>query len=144
MGRRSKQRSRALDRERARRREVASAEGAPSRPVTRREAAARCGWCGGPIEIKSVGRIPKWCSASCRQRAWEQRRAAASGRAAVEVVERVVHMPVERIRSPRHGEWLATLQELAAQLESGRIYARELPELGGALAGVLAAYRSRG
>jgi hypothetical protein len=61
--------------------------------TTRRAAASTCGWCGGAIEIRARGRIPKWCSAACRQRAWEQSRAAASGRCAVEVVERVVRVP---------------------------------------------------
>jgi len=46
----------------------------------RRNAATVCGWCQGPIQIKAAGRIPKWCSPACRQRAWEQSRAAASGR----------------------------------------------------------------
>jgi hypothetical protein len=69
--------------------------------------------------------------------------AAASGRCAVEVVERVVHVAVERDRTPRHGDWLPLLHELAAQLDDGRIYVRELGELGDALAGVLAAFRRR-
>jgi hypothetical protein len=103
----------------------------------------RCGWCGGFIDVKATGRIPKWCSATCRQRAWEQRRAAASGRCAVEVVERVVRVPVERERTPRHGDWPPLLRELAAQLDSGRIYFRELSELGEAMAAVLTAYRRR-
>jgi hypothetical protein len=42
-----------------------------------------CGWCGATVTVPNRGRIPKWCSATCRHRAWEQRRAAASGRAAV-------------------------------------------------------------
>ena len=48
----------------------------PTETDRRRLAAATCGWCDGPIEIKARGRIPKWCSAACRQRAWEQSRAA--------------------------------------------------------------------
>jgi hypothetical protein len=132
---------RALERERLRR----AVDPQPQSPhyPTRRSAAERCGWCQGAIDIKSIGRIPKWCSASCRQRAWEQRRAAASGRCAVEVVERVVHVAVERDRTPRHGEWPLLLQELTAQLGAGRIYARDLPELGDALANVLVAFRGR-
>src|SRR4051794_33891290 len=71
----------------------------PSIPevVRRRLAATTCAWCGGKIEPKTRGRIPKWCSAACRQRAWEQSRAAASGRAAIEVVERVVEVPVRPV-----------------------------------------------
>lgn len=46
---------------------------------TRRAAATTCGWCGGPITPRGRGPVPKWCSATCRHRAWEQARAAASG-----------------------------------------------------------------
>jgi hypothetical protein len=116
-------------------------------PTTRREAAATCGWCGGPVLVKAVGRIPKWCSPACRQRAWEQSRAAASGRSAVEIVERVIHAPPPTAvvtpagpATPTHGEWLPLLRELADQLDAGRIYARDLPDLATALTDVLAAY----
>lgn len=37
-----------------------------------------CAWCGTAFTLAMTGRIPKWCSRSCRQRAWEQRRAAES------------------------------------------------------------------
>jgi hypothetical protein len=97
--------------------------------TTRRAAAATCAWCGGAIQIKATGRIPKWCSAACRQRAWEQSRAAESGRSAVEIVERVVEVPVARERTPRREEWPALLRELTAQVDAGRIYTRDLPEL---------------
>ena len=112
---------------------------AQPRPTSRRDAARTCGWCRGAIDTKRVGRIPKWCSAACRQRAWEQSRAAASGRAAVEVVERVVHVPVERAHTPCHREWPELLRELAALLDSGRIHQRDLPHLGAALSLALAA-----
>jgi hypothetical protein len=99
----------------------------------RRRAATTCGWCGGPIEPKARGRIPKWCSATCRQRAWEQSRAAASGRSAVDVVERVVEIPIRPIpgvavaRHPQHQEWLPLLDELAKQLQAGGlVYERDL------------------
>ena len=110
---------------------------------TRRAAAATCGWCGGAIEVKTTGRIPKWCTAACRQRAWEQSRAAASGRSAVEVVERVVEVRIERDRVPRRDEWPALLRELTTQLDAGRIYAREMPELTTALNGLIAAHNRR-
>lgn len=111
----------------------------------RRRAATKCGWCGGAIEPKTRGRIPKWCSAACRQRAWEQSRAAASGRSAVSVVERRVVIPVRSFgvqegRQPLHGEWVSVLRTLAGQLESGAIYARDIPTLTVALNDVLAAY----
>lgn len=111
--------------------------------ATRRAAATSCGWCGGPIDVQPTGRIPKWCSAACRQRAWEQSRAAASGRAAVQVVERLVEVPVVRERTPGREEWAALLRELTTQLDDGRIYARDLPELGTALTDLIAAYNRR-
>ena len=145
-----------LARERARRRRVERALGSATNPAQlalplddgelsetqrRRNAATVCGWCQGPIQIKTAGRIPKWCSPACRQRAWEQARAAASGRAAVQVVERVVHVPVERHSTPRHGDWPGLLRELTAQLDSGRIYPRDLPDLTNALTDLLDAYQ---
>jgi hypothetical protein len=136
----------ALTRERNRRRQP---DQSPSRrssaPVaaSRRAAAASCGWCGGVIDLKATGRIPKWWSAACRQRAWEQSRAAASGRSAVEVVERVVEVPAERERAPRHEQWPTLLHQLTSQLDTGRIYARDLPELALALEQVAAAVQRR-
>ncbi len=105
---------------------------------SRREAAGVCAWCGGQMKVRPVGRIPKWCSASCRQRAWEQSRAAASGRAAVRVVERVVDSAVA---PPKHGAWIDMLAELTRQLDTGQLYKRDLPALATALDQVLHAYR---
>ena len=107
----------------------------------RRAAATTCGWCGGPITPRSRGPIPKWCSATCRHRAWEQARAATSGRAAVQVVERrvQVRVPLE----PTRRDWPTLLGELTAQLNDGRVYDRDLPGLAGALEPVLQAYRRR-
>ena len=115
----------------------------------RRLAAATCGWCDGPIEFKARGRIPKWCSAACRQRAWEQSRAAASGRSAVRIVERRVEIPAQQpapsAANPRlrHQHWVGVLDELAAQLDNGAIYDRDLPELTGALNRALEAFGRR-
>jgi len=112
----------------------------------RRLAATTCGWCGGAITPKLRGRIPKWCSAACRQRAWEQSRAAASGRSAVTVIERRVEIPVRALagfedgRQPMHGEWVSLLRQLAGQLDTGAIYVRDTPELSAALNEVLSAY----
>jgi hypothetical protein len=111
----------------------------------RRRAAVACAWCGSTIEPKPRGRIPKWCSPACRQRAWEQSRAAASGRSAVSVVERRVEIPVRSFgvqegRPPMHGEWARLLHTLATHLDSGAVYARDIPKLTVALNEVLAAY----
>jgi hypothetical protein len=32
-----------------------------------------CGWCGRAVEEPARGRVPSWCSSSCRHRAWEFR-----------------------------------------------------------------------
>ena len=101
-------------------------------PAQRSEPGPRCAWCGKPIAVKQRGRRPKWCSSSCRHRAWEQRRAAASGPSAVEVVERVIERVIERERvvevrlAPRGREWADALEALVNQLESGRLYDRDL------------------
>lgn len=46
------------------------------------------------VAVPAKGRIPKWCGTSWRHRAWEQKRAAESGRSAVAVVERIVERVV--------------------------------------------------
>lgn len=107
----------------------------------RRVAATTCGWCGGPITPRSRGPIPKWCSATCRHRAWEQTRAAASDRSAVKVVERLVEVRVPS--EPTRRDWPKLLAELARQLDDGRVYDRDLPGLARALGSVLENYRRR-
>ena len=107
----------------------------------RRTAATVYAWCGGPITPGTRGPIPKWCSATCRHRAWEQARAAASGLSAVEVVERRVEIPISRV--PTHRDWPRLLGELAVQLNDGRVYDRDLPALARALQPVLESYRRR-
>jgi hypothetical protein len=107
----------------------------------RRAAAAACAWCGGPIVPRSRGPIPKWCSATCRHRAWEQALAAASGRSAVQVVERRV--PVHIALAPTRRDWCGLLAEFVHHLDDGRVYDRDLPGLARALEPVLQAYRRR-
>ena len=136
----------ALARERTRRSQKntpPSRRGSGPGATTRRGAATTCGWCGGAVTVKATGRIPKWCSAACRQRAWEQSRAAASGRSAVEVVERVIEVPAAPDATPRREQWPSLLRELAAQLDTGRIYTRDLPELGTVLTAALDAFQRR-
>jgi hypothetical protein len=110
-----------------------------------------CGWCGSPILLPARGRTPKWCSSSCRHRAWELTRAAASGCAAIQVVDRVVEVdrlvtvvqevPVATV--PKGAEWPATLAQLATALDTGRVYDRDLPALAQALADVADALDQR-
>ena len=113
--------------------------------------ALACGWCGGQIVLAATGRIPKWCSDSCRHRAWETTRAAAAGRLAVEVVDRVVEVdkPVPVVETveiptlPKGAGWVAALHELARQLDAGRVYDRDLTALADAFDTVIAALTRR-
>ena len=109
--------------------------------ATRRGAATTCGWCGAAIQPKARCRIPAWCSPACRQRAWEQARAAASGRSAVTVVER--HVEVRVLATPTRRDWASLLDELAHQIDDGRVYDRDLPDVATALRHVLDAYARR-
>lgn len=96
-----------------------------------------CGWCDARITVGAVGRLPKWCSSSCRHRAWEAKRAADRGLVAVRVVDRTiaVEVPVPVVQrlevpiNPRGAGWALALHELAKQLDTGRIYDRDLPAL---------------
>jgi hypothetical protein len=65
----------------------------------------------------------------------------------VEIVERVVHLALPPAAATpagpataTHGEWVPLLRELADQLDAGRVYARDLPDLATSLTDVLAAY----
>lgn len=150
-------RARQRERERRRRQQLERAtvqeEGPPATSQgervsisgARRAAATACGWCGGPITPRPRGPIPKWCSATCRHRAWEQTRAAASGRAAVQVVERIVVTPAVQPQPPvpRHDDWVDLLRELSRQFDRGLVYDRGLPHIAGALDEALAAFQRR-
>lgn len=99
-----------------------------------------CGWCGQPITLRRTGRMPKWCSAACRQRAWEQVRAAANGQGAVRVVDRYV------AAVPADGPgWVTQLSLLAGQVANGpgQIAGRDLEGLAAALELVQAAVGNR-
>lgn len=100
-----------------------------------------CAWCGGAIAPRSRGPVPKWCSVGCRRRAWEQAQAAASGRSAVEVVERRVEVPTAVPLTRR--DWPHVLRELTTQLDDGRVYDRDLVRLSTELRVLLEAYRRR-
>jgi hypothetical protein len=153
----SEYRARQRERERRRRQQLERAASKRERTLSdtpakigpaagaRRGAATACGWCGGPITLRSRGPIPKWCSATCRHRAWEQNRAVASGRAAVQIVERIVITPAAPTapRTPRHDDWPGLLRELSRQLDRGLLYDRDMPGVAGALDEAIAAFRRR-
>jgi hypothetical protein len=96
---------------------------------------------GAVATPRSRGPIPKWCSATCRHRAWEQARTAASGRSAVEVVERRVEVPTAVPLTRR--DWPRVSRELTTQLDEGRVYDRDLAALSAELRALLEAYRRR-
>ena len=102
-----------------------------------------CAWCGVSFSVPARGRLPKWCSGQCRHRAWEQERAAASGRAAVHVVDRevIVREPVQA--TPRSAEWADVLQTLSQQIDTGKVYRRDLPAIRSAVEGVSRALQRR-
>lgn len=54
------------------------------------------------------------------------------------IVERVVAAPAA---APQRRDWPAVLHDLAADLDRGRLYSRDLPDLAAALDQVFAAYR---
>jgi hypothetical protein len=107
----------------------------------RRLAATACAWCKGPIEVKARGRLPKWCSATCRQRAWEQARASTSGRATVEIVERRIEVPIPE--TPQQDHWVPMLEQLTTQLTYGGVYERHLDAIAPALNEAVSALRRR-
>ena len=95
-----------------------------------------------PSSRRHVAVSRRGASPACRQRAWEQRRAAAFGRSAVEIIERefqVAIVPPE----PLHAEWNAHLGRFAAHLDDGSIYDRDLAALTQSLNEVLAAFTRR-
>lgn len=112
----------------------------PGRPE-----ATSCAWCGRTFEVAQRGRLPRWCSDACRHRAWEQARATASGRSAVEFVERVVTVEkaVPTRAAPRGADWVETLNALARQLDTGALYERDFPAVHAAVIGVAEAVRRR-
>jgi hypothetical protein len=90
-----------------------------------------------------------WCSSSCRHRAWELSPAAESGRAAVEVVDRMVEVdgPVPLVEqalvSPQGRACSQALADLVAELDTRRVYDRDLPPLADALGRALTALDRR-
>jgi hypothetical protein len=86
-----------------------------------------CGWCGKSVPVPSRGRVPKWCSATCRNKGWQANHAPNQG--PVRVVQQRVQVPVPTSEPRSVGEWVELLELLAARLAQGRIYTRDLPAL---------------
>lgn len=89
--------------------------------------------------------MPKWCSSSCRHRAWELTRAAASGLAAVQVIDRTVQVdrPVVRPCRPVGYDFNLDAAQLTEQVDTGKVYDRDLPALAAALGDVRFALNRR-
>ena len=102
-----------------------------------------CPWCGARFPVPVRGRLPKWCSGQCRHRAWEQERAARSGRSAVEVVDREVIVKETVQAVPRGKEWAEALQTLAQQIDTGKVYPRDLSAIEAAICDVDRALQRR-
>lgn len=130
-------------------------ESTPERSLTaaktRRPTTVSCTWCGSQTTVLPVGRVPSWCSNSCRHRAWEQRRAASSGLASREEVERLVEVevPVIIIKEvevevlPKGASWVNALAQLADQLDRRLVYDRDLADLAQAIDAATAALARR-
>ena len=86
-----------------------------------------CGWCGKSVPVPSRGRVPKWCSATCRNKGWQANHAPSQG--PVRVVQQRVQVPVPTLEPQNVGEWVELLELLAKRLAQGRIYRRDLPAL---------------
>ncbi len=65
-----------------------------------------CIECGVRLFYAGVGRKPRYCSQTCRSRAWEKRRAARDGLIAQEVVERPVEV-YKPIDAEQVTQWLS-------------------------------------
>lgn len=115
-----------------------------------------CGWCGQDVPVPARGRVPKWCSPACRHRAWEQARAAASGLAAVEVIERQIET-VKTVTVVQHHtkevpypwrpnsvpDFVDVLQDLTRRLDTNRVYDRDIPALAAAVRATVEALARR-
>lgn len=101
-----------------------------------------CGWCGRPVNVPARGRVPSWCSSSCRHRAWEAHRAQREQPADVRIVTHRVEVEQPTIRTvevqvptePRSAdEWAGILETFSNRLAQGRVYRRDLPTLAPAM-----------
>lgn len=94
-----------------------------------------CVWCGTSVTVKARGPLPKFCSSTCRHRAWEQTRAARAGRAAVVVANRAVVGCPGDVQT-----WVRHLDRLAQEIGAGRL---DLDPLAPALDDLFAAVLGR-
>lgn len=85
--------------------------------VRERVIARDCEQCGRRFEVSPLGRRPRYCGQTCRQRAWELRRARTDLQREEPARPEVVREVIERTVSPGTGrEWAQLFGELAATL----------------------------
>lgn len=90
-----------------------------------------CPRCGTTVRWSGIGRKPRWCSQTCRQRAKEARRVAREGEQPLSIVDgpAAPHNAeewVERLLSPQHWQLLAAVfRGLVRQIDLG--WRRGLP-----------------
>lgn len=99
--------------------------------VTEHLIARECAGCGGPVRYAGTGRRPRYCSPSCRQRAWALRHAEHVLSAGADPRPQVIRETVERRVEPAARP---APQPAAATPTSGREWERLLHELIGQLA----------
>jgi len=109
--------------------------GSPAAGVRLRGQHVVCMWCGSSVAVKARGPLPKFCSATCPHRAWEQERAARDGRVGVIAVDRLVAVYPHDARG-----WVEHLERLANDVRRGQL---DEAELTAALDLVYAAVASR-
>jgi hypothetical protein len=114
-----------------------------------------CAHCGEKVTYSGTGRRPRYCSASCRSRAWELRQAAARlerENPMPAVVREVVERTVDRDRpvpaAPRRAaEWVRLLQQLEHQVRDNPLVlvrsGEEFQELAAAVRGLYNAFTWR-
>jgi hypothetical protein len=110
-------------------------------PLPANGSPGKCVWCEGPTQWVGFGPRPIYCSHSCRQRAYESRRAAAAGLVAKEVVR--VQEPPTRPPAPPPLSRPDQLNEITRLLDSGRLYDRDLTALAAPLRALVTAYERR-
>ena len=87
-----------------------------------------CEWCGADISAKSRGPLPRWCSPSCRHRAWERTRALQSlGDGHPQPDHPFLAVPIDTVG------WLGLLRALSVELARAQLdptaVARALEEM---------------
>ena len=94
---------------------------------TRSTTALECVECGAALSYRGTGRRPRYCSQTCRNRAYEARRAARTGAVATEVVERVVEVEA-RLNADAVVRWLEGHPRRLSAVLRGMEWTRELQD----------------